>query len=540
MMTQGLRVAFRVDASQAMGTGHVRRCQSLAQALHKFAAHTHFICRRHDDLSSHLMIKHEGTHWLADSADSNLDVDATTTTPHSSWGLVSWQVDADQTIDALTKIQADWLVVDHYAWDARWHKRVANAAKIRILVIDDLADRSLAANMLLDQNLDQNHATKYRGCIDLTSNVNRVRLMAGPQYALLSEQYGQAPRYEFSNVVNRIGIFMGGTDPDDLSSQVLMACRELANFKGEVTLVSSLRNPYFERHIALAAKWPRTRVVYDLPDLSHFFASHDLQIGTGGGAAWERCCIGAPTLAVVAAVNQLAVLPQLAALGAVQLIDLTQTEYSLKAFGQAIVDLVAKPEARLLLSQKSSRLVDGQGSSRVAAVLALFTSADLTLRPAAIDDEQLLMDWFNESQARHNALNTDLISAQSHGVWLRSKLADAQSCQLYIAEAKNALPIGMIRFDREILAGENLPSEVWWISYSLDITFRGLGLARELIQLGLIQLANKKLHAYTVKALVKTNNTASLKTFKNLSFARSTIAHQGRTVFCFQKVLGTI
>ena len=540
MMKQSLRVAFRVDASQAMGTGHVRRCQSLAQALHKFAAHTHFICRRHDDLSPHLMTKSEGTHWLADSANPNLDIDATTTTPHASWGLVSWQVDADQTIDALTKIQADWLVVDHYAWDARWHQRVANAAKIQILLIDDLADRSLSANMLLNQNLDQNHAAKYRERIDLTSNVNRVRLMAGPQYALLSEQYSQAPRYEFSKVVNRIGIFMGGTDPDDLSSKVLTACREFANFKGDVTLVSSSSNPYFERHIALAAKWPRTRVVYDLPDLSHFFASHDLQIGTGGGAAWERCCIGAPTLAVIAAVNQLAVLPQLAALGAVQLIDLTQTEQSLKAFGQAIVDLVAEPEARLLLSQKSSRLVDGQGSSRVAAVLALFTSADLTLRPAAVDDEQLLMDWFNESQARHNALNTDPISAQSHGVWLRSKLADTQSCQLYIAEAKNALPIGMIRFDREILAGENLPSEVWWISYSLDISFRGLGLARELVQQGLIQLANKKLHAHTVKAFVKISNTASLKTFENLSFARSTTAHQGRTVSCFQKVLGTI
>ena len=539
-MTQSLRVAFRVDASQAMGTGHVRRCQSLAQALHKFAAHTHFICRRHDDLSLLLMTKHEGTHWLGDSAALNLDVDTTIVTPHTSWGLVSWKVDADQTIDALIKIKADWLVVDHYAWDARWHQRVANAAKIRILVIDDLADRSLAADMLLDQNLDQNHATKFAGCIDLTNDANRVRLMAGPRYALLSERYAQAPRYEFSTIVNRIGIFMGGTDPDDLSSQVLMACREFANFKGDVTLVSSQGNPHFERHIALAAKWPRTCVVCDLPDLSHFFASCDLQIGTGGGAAWERCCIGAPTLAVVAALNQQAVLPQLAALKAVQLIELTQTESSLKSFGQSITDLVARPEARLLLSQESSRLVDGQGSSRVAAVLALSASADLTLRPAAFDDERLLMDWFNDSQARLNALNTDLISAQSHGVWFRSRLADTQSCQLSIAEAKNALPIGMIRFDREILADENLPSEVWWISYSLDHSFRGIGLARELIQLGLMQLANKKLHAYRVKALVKTNNTASLKTFKNLSFARSTVVHQGQTVFCFQKVLGTI
>ena len=187
MMTQGLRVAFRVDASQAMGTGHVRRCQALAQALHKFSAQTHFICRRHDEVSANLMTRHEGTHWLANPAVFDLGLAARKTTPHASWGLVSWQEDADQTIDALANIQADWLVVDHYAWDARWHERVAHAAQIRILVIDDLADRRLTANMLLNQNLDQNHATKYQSCIDLKSSVHRVRLMAGPQYALLSE-----------------------------------------------------------------------------------------------------------------------------------------------------------------------------------------------------------------------------------------------------------------------------------------------------------------------------------------------------------------
>ena len=421
MTMRSLRVAFRVDASQAMGTGHVRRCQALAQALHKFSAQTHFICRRHDDVSANLMTRHEGTHWLANPSVFDLGLDARTTTPHASWGLVSWQEDADQTIDALAKIQADWLVVDHYAWDARWHERVAQAANIRILVIDDLADRRLAADMLLDQNLDRNHAAKYQGCIDLTSSVRRVRLLAGPQYALLSEQYGDAPRYKFSSVVSRIGIFMGGTDPDDLTSQVLSACREHANFRGEVTLVSSVSNPHLQKHHALAAKWPQTHVVCDLPDLSEFFASHDLQIGSGGGAAWERCCIGAPTLAVVAASNQQAVLPQLAALGAVQLIELTRTESSLKNFGRAIVSLVAQPESRLLLSQKSRRLVDGQGSARVAAVLALSTSADLILRAATMGDERLLMDWFNDSQARHNAMNADTINAQSHGVWLDRK-----------------------------------------------------------------------------------------------------------------------
>ena len=56
-------------------------------------------------------------------------------------------------------------------------------------------------------------------------------------------------------------------------------------------------------------------IATDLPDLAGFFARHDLQIGAGGGATWERCCMGVPSVLVVAADNQNVVVPQLAARG---------------------------------------------------------------------------------------------------------------------------------------------------------------------------------------------------------------------------------
>ncbi|MBM3273409.1 UDP-2,4-diacetamido-2,4,6-trideoxy-beta-L-altropyranose hydrolase, partial [Candidatus Kaiserbacteria bacterium] len=42
-----MKVVFRTDASLHIGTGHVMRCLTLAEALRECGAHCRFICRSH-------------------------------------------------------------------------------------------------------------------------------------------------------------------------------------------------------------------------------------------------------------------------------------------------------------------------------------------------------------------------------------------------------------------------------------------------------------------------------------------------------------
>ena len=102
------------------------------------------------------------------------------------------------------------------------------------------------------------------------------------------------------------------------------------------------------------------------------------------------------------------------------------------------------------------------------------------------------------------------------------------------------MPVGTIRFDREALPGESFGSEVWRISYGVDVSFRSLGLARVLVQQGLERLAQTRAATCTVRALVKPNNIASMKTFESLSFTASRAACDDQTVSCFEKVLRSL
>lgn len=495
-----MRVAIRTDASRRIGTGHLRRCQSVAEALSREGVHSVFVCRDHDDTSR---LAEDDVLWLpkADGYRSEAGDPA-----HAGWAACGWQRDADETIAALEGTTVGWMLVDHYALDARWHERVAAALGCRIAVIDDLADRALSARVVIDQNLSPDHAVKYGSVLQSPS-----RILGGPRYAMLSPVYRTAPRYRFKRKAQGIGIFMGGGDPQDFTSQAVVACREVAKFDGDIEVVSSSRNPNFDRHLDLARRWPRTRVLHDQSDLSGFFGRHDLQIGSGGIAAWERSCLRAPTLAIAIADNQLAVLPELARLGAVEWVRDAQ------AIGPSVRELVASPRRRLQLVRATEGLVDGLGSARVAAVLSLIADPALRFRAADPGDEALVLDWANDPDVRRQGFKTGVITPREHHVWFGQHFGN-DDARMFIATSRAGTPVGQVRFARS--------EGRWVIGYLLDRAFRGCGLARPLLSGGMAAL--KQLDpAARFDAWVKPDNGASLRAFRGLGFTERRAERDG-------------
>jgi spore coat polysaccharide biosynthesis predicted glycosyltransferase SpsG len=231
----------------------------------------------------------------------------------------------------------------------------------KLLVIDDLADRSLDTDVLLDQNWDSNHEGKYIG---------RLRRdpawLTGPTFALLDKIYYNTLPYQFKDEVKSIGIFMGGTDPEGASLKALYASRK-SGFLGPVEVATISANPHLPSLRNYCSNSVNTMLTIDEPNLAHFFFRHDLHIGAGGSATWERCCMGAPTIAMALAENQRTVLEPLRGMDVLEI-----AEGFDERFQKQIHALIANPELRRVMYEKSRRLVDGAGVYRVANFLLTY------------------------------------------------------------------------------------------------------------------------------------------------------------------------
>lgn len=465
-----MRIAIRVDASRQIGTGHLRRCLSIAEALVASGAEVRFVIRRLDEVGQAAFgASPFPVDWL-----SAPDGDRAPTRPdapsHLDWACVDPSTDAAETIEALRAWGPALVIVDHYAFDARWHDQVRDGLACRMMAIDDLADRSMAVDVLLNANL-ADHAQKYAGRLKAGT-----RILGGPRFAIFGDAYRSEPPYAFTVEVRSLGVFMGGTDPDGASARVLEAVRT-AGFAGSVEIVSTSANPHLSNLRAACEADGDVTLTLDLPDLAAFYARHDLQIGGGGTANYERCRMGVPGIAVTLAANQLAVVPQLAALGALRVARLVGGPdwpglEDAPLLADAVRALIADPEARQDLSDKGRALVDGRGTERIALCLMAST---LKVRPAKLDDGEMLHAWRDHPETRAVSGNSAPIPLAGHMDWLARKLGDA-ACRLFVAEI-GGTAVGSIRFDRQA-------DGAWEVSLYLDPDLTGLGLGRYLLQAG--------------------------------------------------------
>ena len=173
-----MTIIFRTDASLLIGSGHVMRCLTLADELRLRGSNVMFICREHPGNLIDL-IKDKGFTVAALQQPKTEYFMTPEDVAHAAWLGVSWKNDATDTIPILGKTKPSWLIVDHYAIDCRWENMLRHHVG-KIMVIDDLADRSHDCDLLLDQNLYQDMETRYNHLVS-----NSCLKFLGPKFALL-------------------------------------------------------------------------------------------------------------------------------------------------------------------------------------------------------------------------------------------------------------------------------------------------------------------------------------------------------------------
>lgn len=363
-----MRIVFRTDASVQIGTGHVMRCLTLADALRAHGAESAFICRPH---AGHLLelISQRG-HLALPLPALDHDIQPDETSPaHGAWLGTDWRTDANETrrvlAEELGDVVLDWLVVDHYALDKRWEQALRTYCR-HIMVIDDLADRPHDCDLLLDQNLGRK-SQDYRGLLklDTLTLIGTQFALLRPEFALLRSQ-SLARRAEPS--LKHLLITMGGVDKDNATGYVLEALKSCPLPSGlQITVVMGPHSPWLAEVKTLSAEmpWP-TEVRVGVSNMAQLMADCDLAIGAAGSTSWERCCLGVPSLVVVLAANQKAGADAMQKVGAA--IALQSTEDLVQFVRNNLLS-----ESRLLdflkMGQEAAKLTDGAGTTRVIEYL---------------------------------------------------------------------------------------------------------------------------------------------------------------------------
>jgi UDP-2,4-diacetamido-2,4,6-trideoxy-beta-L-altropyranose hydrolase len=490
-----MKIAIRVDASVDIGTGHLVRCITLANALKPHADEIRFLCRfipeHFEVLLNNLNI--DLVKFPETTQNENLKE-----VPHSHWLGVSQRTDANESLSALSDKNWDWLIVDHYSLDERWEKELRGSTK-KIMVIDDIADRRHDCDLLLDQNLSLDDTSRY---------VNKIpdycAQLVGPRYALLREEFQKSRHHLKPNAatVKRLLVFFGGIDSENNTEKAIIAIQNLDITDITVDVVIGSRHPACAA-IKLMCQKAGFSLHVQVENIAELMAAADLSIGAGGIALWERCCLGLPSLIFCCAENQSDQIKFAANRGLIYALDNQTVTTSI--IQRHVLCLMENSHLRQNLSEVGMTYVDGKGASRVILAMGFH---GIEFRVTNEGDSEAIFGWRNDASNRMVSRSNHLINKKEHDDWFSSMLLNENKI-LLIAQNDNKA-VGVVRFDIDHKMAE--------ISIYLVPGLNRTGTGSAILLAAESWLRNNRTDVETINAHVMDENERSKRLFTGCNY----------------------
>lgn len=267
-------------------------------------------------------------------------------------------IDANSVLGAAMGVRFDAVVFDHYGLGRAEQEAVAQGRPT--LVIDDLADRPLFADLVLDPGPARTPA-------DYASFAPSARLLLGPTYAPVRPEFAALREQALARrggPVARVLVALGLTDVGGITARVVDRLRQ-RNGQLAFDVVLGSAAPSLPGLRRIAAHDPRMTLHIDAQDMAELTLNADIAVGAGGSTTWERCTLGLPSLLVVLAENQRPAAQALLEREAVLVMDAQAADFD-TAFDRAAMRLLTDPATRARLTAASLDICDGLGADRVA------------------------------------------------------------------------------------------------------------------------------------------------------------------------------
>ena len=258
-------ILFCTEAGSHIGGGHLARCLTLAQALKNRGACISFYCNE------------------------------------EAWEFKNLQNSKFAPCDAkdLKANYFDLIIIDHYGMNAE-HDHGFRPYTKKIMVIDDLANRTHDCDMLLD-------FSPSRNCSDYKSLIpEQCKIFTGIEYIILRPDFFKlATKPRQTNTTKNIFLTMGSIDGKLMLPRVLEMI-EKSNETYEIhVMVTGKTKTLSNVETQKKNSKHNIQIHKNLKNPAHLMHSCDFAITAGGMTCLELVSLGVPTLAMIVAENQI-------------------------------------------------------------------------------------------------------------------------------------------------------------------------------------------------------------------------------------------
>lgn len=346
------KILFRADASITLGNGHIMRCLALASEFKAHGAECVFICKELTGNAIEFIRSHGFDVYSLPSEGNQI----------GGGDTLNEDSDALQSINYLKSWFPDLVIVDHYSLGHIWEHKINHYCR-NLMVIDDLANRFHECVILLDQGL-MRKKEDYSNLVP-----ESCHLLVGQHYSMLRHEFSQLRPYSLKRRIapklKNILVTMGGTDQPNATGCVLEGLiQSKLPTDCLITIIMGSNAPWIDKIKHHAQQLPyETKVLINASNMATLMAESDLAIGAVGGTAWERCCLGLPTLMVILADNQKEGAFALESCGAAKLLG--TPEIVSKRLPTILDELIETPLLLSEMSLSARKITDGHGIQNI-------------------------------------------------------------------------------------------------------------------------------------------------------------------------------
>lgn len=340
-------IVFRVDGNSTIGTGHIMRCLSIADAFKRVNEDSLFVVA---DSSMKQIIEDRGYQIYV------LDTDYT-----------NMPNDLEKTISIVKQVEAKALIVDSYYVTYDYLSRLKE--HVKLVYIDDVASFAYPVDVLINYNIyadKMNYTSIYKA-----QNTDVPKLVLGTKYVPLRNEFSDAEPIKIQKQVGNVLISTGGSDPIHLAVDLIRAIKSM-QFKDGITyhFVVGAMNQDREELERLSFDMDNVQLHYNVKDMKSLMCSCDIAVSAAGSTLYEICACGVPLITYVLADNQINGAKTFEEKGlAINCGDIRDTTNAPETICDTVQQLANSYIQRCTIHHKMIDALDGKGAKRICAFL---------------------------------------------------------------------------------------------------------------------------------------------------------------------------